>query len=75
MCRLEELAEFKEKHGDCNVPIDYMSPYYNLGLWVREQRILFARLQEGIPSQLDKRRIATLDQIGFMWEDTAVVED
>ena len=68
MCRLEELANFKDVHGHCNVPIDYESPYYHLGVWVREQRILFARGKEGIASQLDKRRMDDLEQIGFQWE-------
>ena len=67
-CRLEELAEFKQKEGHCDVPIDYTSPYYALGLWVREQRILFLRRNEGIPSQLDQRRVDDLEQIGFVWD-------
>jgi hypothetical protein len=68
MCRIEELAAFKDLQGHCDVPIDYNSPYYDLGLWVREQRILFIRGKEGIPSQLDKRRMDDLEQIGFSWD-------
>ncbi len=69
MCRLEELAAFKSLHGHCNVPIDYESQYYDLGVWVREQRVLFLRNQEGIPSHLDKRRIDDLEQLGFAWNN------
>jgi len=68
MCRLEELAEFKDLHGHCIVPVDYKSHYYDLGLWVREQRILYFRHKQGNPSQLDKRRIDDLEQIGFSWD-------
>ena len=66
-CRIKELASFKEIHGHCNVPFDYTSPYYDLGVWAREQRILYMRVKEGIPSQLSKSRADDLEQIGFSW--------
>ena len=75
MCRLEELAAFKEIHGNCDVPIDYTSPHYDLGLWTREQRILFHRYKEGTPSQLDKRRIDDLEQLGFSWDFEHIITE
>eukprot|EP00557_Chaetoceros_sp_GSL56_P012841 CAMPEP_0176482130 /NCGR_PEP_ID=MMETSP0200_2-20121128/3208_1 /TAXON_ID=947934 /ORGANISM="Chaetoceros sp., Strain GSL56" /LENGTH=897 /DNA_ID=CAMNT_0017878419 /DNA_START=78 /DNA_END=2768 /DNA_ORIENTATION=- len=66
-CRIKELASFKEIHGHCDVPLDYTSPYYDLGVWAREQRILYTRLKEGISSQLNKSRADDLEQIGFAW--------
>lgn len=68
MCRLEELASFKEIHGHCNVPLDYASPHYELGVWTREQRILYMRYKEGAHSQLNKSRADDLEQIGFSWD-------
>jgi hypothetical protein len=69
MCRLKELASFKEVHGHCDVSIDYTSPHYDLGVWAREQRILFQRYnEEGTPSQLDKGRMDDLEQLGFSWD-------
>jgi Helicase associated domain. len=70
-CRLKELASFKDFHGHCNVPIDYASSYYDLGVWAREQRILYLRLKEGTPSQLNKSRADDLEQIGFSWSINA----
>lgn len=66
-CRLEELEEFKEQNGDCNVVLDYTSPHYDLALWVNEQRILYQCAKEGVPSQLDNKRIKDLQKLGFLW--------
>lgn len=68
-CRIEELIEFKKKFGHCNVALDYTSDYYDLALWTNEQRILYQRAQEGVPSQLDAKRITDLEQLGFSWQD------
>ena len=66
-CRVEELQQFKHEHGHCNVIVDYASKYYDLSLWVNEQRILYQRAKEGIDSQLDSKRIKDLEKLGFMW--------
>ena len=68
MCRLEELASFKKEFGHFNVSDHYESPYYDLGVWVREQRILNLRNKQGFSSHLDQRRIDDLKQLGFTWE-------
>ena len=68
-CRLEDLHEFKEQYGHCDVTLDYTSNFYDLGLWVNEQRILYQRAKEGIKSQLDGKRIKDLEKIGFLWKD------
>lgn len=67
-CRIEELAAFKEENGHCNVEIDYASKYYDLGLWCKEQRILYQRHNEGMESQLDQGRMDDLEQLGFDFE-------
>lgn len=66
---MEELQQFKKIHGHCDVVFDYKSPYYDLALWVKEQRILYKRFTEGISSQLDEKRIEELDELGFTWDD------
>ena len=34
----EALNEYKENHGDCNVPYDWVENNLRLGIWVTEQR-------------------------------------
>lgn len=65
--RKEELEEYIKKHGNSKLSIDYASDSYHLAIWAQEQRILYLRKMEGIPSQLTERRIHELDLIGFSW--------
>ena len=64
--RLEELKEYKEKHGNCNVPRGY-SANKPLGEWVRTQRKQYRLKQEGRKSTMTKARIDQLNAIGFVW--------
>lgn len=64
-CKVEELLEYKRVFGHCKVPIDYASPYYDLALWVKEQRTLYQRHAESIPSYLDEQRICELKRVGL----------
>ena len=59
MC--ERLKEYKEKHGDCNVPSTYADA--QLSVWVRYLRKNHARLAQ---PGFEARRNA-LDKIGFDW--------
>ena len=54
----EELRNFKERAGHCNVPQKY---YHNpkLGRWVSHQR--------GKRLKMSKERASKLDSIGFTW--------
>ncbi|EJK45323.1 hypothetical protein THAOC_36066 [Thalassiosira oceanica] len=58
MARFDELVDFKNEHGDCNVP-DSQGP---LGAWVNYQRQCY---KEGKMSQ---ERIQFLESIGFVWD-------
>ena len=69
------MEAFKLQNGHCNVPLDYTSEYYDLALWVNEQRILYQRSKECIPSQLDEKRIQELEEIGFLWQDNDTTLD
>lgn len=56
--RFGELVAFKERNGDCRVPVKNAG---KLGTWVDEQRTQFAR------GNLSPKRKARLDSIGFEW--------
>merc|ERR1712161_7289 len=54
----EELREFKDREGHCNVPSSY-SDNPKLGTWVRRQRVQ--------RSKISKERAFKLDSIWFIW--------
>ena len=56
--RFDELVDFKNDHGDCNVPQGQGS----LGMWVNRQR------EEFKAGRLSEERIARLESIGFVWD-------
>ena len=56
--RYRELKEYRDKHGDCNVPQSKGS----LGVWVDTQRQSYKK------GKLSDERIARLDVIGFAWD-------
>ena len=62
--RYGELIEYKEKHGDCNVPRHNKS-FTQLGNWVYSQRTQYRYLQQGRHSTMTTERIHKLDELGF----------
>jgi hypothetical protein len=66
--RVLELRQFKERFRHCNVVLDYNSPYFELSVWGREQRILYKRRSEGKMSALDSEKIQLLDELQFDWQ-------
>ena len=68
MARYEELEEYQQSHGHCNVPQDY-TPSPKLGRWVRRQREAYRLRQAGIESKtMTDWRVEMLEKIGFSWE-------
>ena len=65
--RLKELKEYKEKHGNCNVPRRYQDNK-SLGEWVSTQRKHYRLKEEGKYSTMSKARIDQLNAIGFVWK-------
>ena len=57
----QELKEFKEEHGHCNVPSKHLG---GLGKWVDTQR----RGGEEGSQRLDAGLIQKLEELGFRWE-------
>eukprot|EP00980_Cylindrotheca_fusiformis_P012909 scaffold3214_cov113-Cylindrotheca_fusiformis.AAC.6 len=64
--RILELARYKEKHGDCNVPKGFPENK-GLGLWVATQRKQYRMRQIGKHSQLTDERLKQLQSLGFKW--------
>lgn len=58
--RCAQLMDYKRKHGDCNVPMDY-EEIPQLGAWVQTQRTEY-RLKK-----LSKMRTKLLNEMGFSW--------
>ena len=64
----EKLCAFREKHGHCNVPSDHEDEL--LYRFVAVQRTQYMRLQKGESQPLTPKRIAKLEQVGFVMEHT-----
>jgi superfamily II DNA or RNA helicase len=58
---IEALKQYKDKHGDCNVPNKYPDNT-QLAAWVRKQRLNYNE------QRLTKDEIERLEDIGFIWD-------
>ena len=67
--RFEELLEFKQINGHCNVPQVY-KPNKALGLWVHTQRTRYKKMKEGKLSPQNGERFQCLEKVGFQWSVT-----
>ena len=72
--RLEELKEYRKKHGNCNVPKGYSSNK-QLGLWVYTQRKEYRFKQKRMKAKITDKRIKELEAIGFVWEVKKKADD
>ena len=62
--RLDELREYKEEEGNCNIP----QKQGRLGRWVAKQRKLYRKREDGEQTPLTDERVAALESIGFVWD-------
>ena len=62
----EDLKEYKNKYGDCNVP-QFWSTDRKLGKWVAKQRYQYNLKMRNEKSQLTDTRMLLLNQLGFNW--------
>mmetsp|Transcript_15969 Transcript_15969/g.20269 ORF Transcript_15969/g.20269 Transcript_15969/m.20269 type:complete len:105 (-) Transcript_15969:273-587(-) len=64
-----QLKEYKEEHGDCNVPLDFTNS--KLANWVNFVRWCHRRYEIGkkIPGGLTQDKIYLLEGIGFEWSN------
>ena len=72
---LIELAAFKAKHGNCNVPATASSEYYSLDQWCRKMRSSYKKIQEGKipPKPLSQDQIGRLEALDFRWSKKSYV--
>jgi len=70
--RIEELRKYVREHGNCNVTFDHHSDgaYNNLALWIKEQRVLYARHTNGFVSHFNKERISDMEKLGVFLHDS-----
>jgi hypothetical protein len=65
--RWNELAEYQELYGNCNVPSNYASNP-QLATWIKCQRRQYKLYFEGKANTTTPERIAELESLGFEWE-------
>jgi hypothetical protein len=64
--RYRELLEYKQEHGNCNVPQKY-SKNKSLGSWVNKQRDLAKRFMAGKHCFLTREMMQCLEDADFTW--------
>ena len=64
--KFQELMEYKNTYGNCNVPQRYQDNP-KLGTWVHTQRRQYKLMIEGKKSSMTQEKIQALDSIGFFW--------
>lgn len=65
--RVEDLAEYRRKYGNCVVPYQYKDDRA-LAHWVHKQRREYRFYMQGRPSEMTEERIRHLDGMGFVWK-------
>jgi len=63
----ELLRQYYNDNGDSLVPHHYTVDGVALGLWVRNQRVQYRKLQDGKPSAITQDRINKLEALGIDW--------
>ena len=72
--RLSQLADYKQKNGDCNVPSS-TKEYGNLGCYVHRQRKEYKKYKESKKSSMTEVRIRALEKLGFKWHISQSLEE
>ena len=60
------LAEYKQIHGHCDVPIKY-PPNPPLGTFVNRQRAEYRKMNANKPSSMTHEKVDELERLGFTW--------
>jgi hypothetical protein len=72
--RLEQLKEYKLKHGDCLVPHGY-SEDASFAEWIHRQRTTYAtHIKEGRKNVMVEERMKRLEDIGFNFRYETIME-
>ena len=64
--RLVQLADYKQKFGDCHVPKKGYG-FGNLGIWLINQRHYCKLYKENKRSSMTKERICALEKLDYKW--------
>lgn len=72
--RYNELIEFKEHNGHCNVPHAHKENK-QLAVWVSNQRVSYNKVREGKKCSMSADRIEALEKIGFEWSPDLKLHD
>ena len=66
--RCNQLLQYKEQFGDCNVPQRY-AENKSLGVWCRHMRAAYRSIQKGVAPacSLPQDRMDKLEELGFEW--------
>jgi hypothetical protein len=64
--RLAQLADYKKKNGDCDVPCQFEG-YKNLGKWADNQRQQYKLYKDNKECSMTKERICAMEDLGFKW--------
>lgn len=68
MFKYNELREYADHHGNCDVPTKY-APNPALGRWVSTQRSEYKAMQKaGRSRHMTQSKISMLTELGFKWE-------
>lgn len=66
--RFAQLAKYKVKYGNCDVPHDYKNA--ELSKWVQKYRYLSTLKKKGAKTRLTDERERKLNELGFEWSPT-----
>ncbi|KAL3766761.1 hypothetical protein ACHAWO_005159 [Cyclotella atomus] len=69
--KIIELAEYKEKFGDCLVPKRYQDNP-SLGNFVNKQRQLYRKYLEGENTSMTQEKIEVLESLGFAFNTSSI---
>jgi hypothetical protein len=65
---LQELKDYKEAMGDCNIKMGNKKDPSPLAKWVSYQRLEYKRFRNGRDSLLTTEQIKQLNELGFVWK-------
>merc|ERR1719329_197957 len=65
--RFQELKEFRDMFGHCNVPSRYQTNH-QLAIWVKRQRRQWKSKMDSQPHCMTDERQKALESIGFVWD-------
>ena len=63
---ISQLADYKRKHGNCDVPLKYPENP-SLGTFVNRQRTDYRKMLANKPNSMTNKKVDELNKLGFTW--------